>query len=127
MFRPDRDGTLTLLDFVKSVDTVYKELSLMRASVANNSKMDRAFEKIINAGFYFVVVCGVLSVIGVDPLVLFASVSGFILAFAFMVGAAAAKYFEGLLFILVSSTQVKEKVQSIGRLTSFSCAGASPL
>ena len=92
---------MTLLDFVKSVDTVYKELSLMRASVANNSKMDRAFEKIINLGFYFVLACVVLSVMGVDPLVLFASISGFILAFAFMVGSAAAKYFEGLLLILV--------------------------
>jgi hypothetical protein len=39
LFRPDREGNLTLLDFAKSVDTVYKELRLLRASVANASKV----------------------------------------------------------------------------------------
>jgi hypothetical protein len=63
LFRPDRDGNLTLLDFAKSVDSVYKELRLLRASVANSSKMDRAFERIINVAFYFVVGCIVLSVV----------------------------------------------------------------
>ena len=105
LFRPDRDGTLSMLDFAKSVDSVYKELTLLRASISNSSKMDRAFEKIINLAFYFVLFCVVLSVMGVDPLVLFASVSGFVLGFAFMVGAAASKYFEGLLFILVSDSR----------------------
>lgn len=35
LVRPDREGNLTLLDFCKSVDTVYKELRLLRASVAS--------------------------------------------------------------------------------------------
>jgi hypothetical protein len=39
LFRPDRDGVLTLLDFAKSVDTVYKELKMLRANVANASKV----------------------------------------------------------------------------------------
>jgi hypothetical protein len=39
LFRPDRSGNLMLLDFAKSVDTVYKELRLLRASVANASKV----------------------------------------------------------------------------------------
>jgi hypothetical protein len=101
LFRPQRDGSLSLLDFVKSVDSVYKELRLLRASVANSSKLDCAFEKIVNIVFYFVLGCIVLSIFGVDPLVLFASVSGFVLGFAFMIGSAASKYFEGLLFIFV--------------------------
>jgi hypothetical protein len=37
LFRPDRDGTLNMLDFVKSVDAVYKELRLLRAAVLNSS------------------------------------------------------------------------------------------
>jgi hypothetical protein len=41
LFRPDRDGVLTLLDFAKSVDTVYKELKMLRANVANASKVRR--------------------------------------------------------------------------------------
>lgn len=39
LFRPDRDGNLSLLDFAKSVDTVYKELRLLRASIANSSRV----------------------------------------------------------------------------------------
>jgi Mechanosensitive ion channel len=101
LFRPQRDGSLSLLDFVKSVDSIYKDLRMLRASVANSTKLDGAFEKIINIAFYFVLGCIVLSVFGVDPLVLFASVSGFVLGFAFMFGAAASKYFEGLLLIFV--------------------------
>jgi hypothetical protein len=41
LFRPDRDGNLSLLDFVKSIDAVYKEISLLRASVRNSQKLDR--------------------------------------------------------------------------------------
>ena len=37
LFRPDREGNLTMLDFVKSIDQVYKEIRLLRASVANSS------------------------------------------------------------------------------------------
>jgi len=86
LFRPDREGNLTLLDFAKSIDSVYKELRLLRASVANSSRIDKAFERIFNIFFYFIVGCVVLSVLSIDPLVLFASVSGFILGFAFMIG-----------------------------------------
>lgn len=92
---------LAQVDFVKSVDTVYKSLRLLRASVANSSKIDRAFENIFNIVFYAVVTCVILSQLGFDPLALFLSISGVILAFAFMIGSASSKYFEGLLFILV--------------------------
>lgn len=63
--------------------------------------MDRAFENIINVIFYLILFCIILAVIGIDPLVLFASISGFVLGFAFMIGAACSKYFEGILMILV--------------------------
>jgi len=39
LFRPDRQGNLSMIDFVKSVDTVYRELRLLRASVDNSSKV----------------------------------------------------------------------------------------
>lgn len=101
LLRPDREGNLTLLDFAKSIDAVYKELRLLRASVANASRLDKAFESIFNIFFYFVLICIIVASIGLDPLVLFASISGFILGFAFMIGAACSKYFEGLLLIFV--------------------------
>ena len=34
LFRPDRDGHFGILDFVKSIDTVYKEIRMLRASGA---------------------------------------------------------------------------------------------
>lgn len=48
LLRPDRDGRLSLIDFVKSVDFVYKQARLLRASVKNAQKIDRAFELLFN-------------------------------------------------------------------------------
>jgi hypothetical protein len=65
--------------------------------VSNERKLfqlDKAFETIVNIFFYIVLACIVLAALGIDPLVLFASISGFVLGFAFMIGAACSKYFE---------------------------------
>jgi hypothetical protein len=48
LFRPDREGYLTLLDFVKSVDSVYKEFRLLSASIENSSRLDKSFESLMN-------------------------------------------------------------------------------
>jgi small-conductance mechanosensitive channel len=101
LFRPDREGNLTMLDFVKSIDAVYKDFRLLSASIENSTQIDRAFENIFNIGFYAVVITVTLSQLGFDPLALFLSLSSVILAFAFAIGSASAKYFEGVLFILV--------------------------
>ena len=47
LFRPDRDGKLSMIHFVKGVDKVYREMRLLRASVTNSSKIDSAFENIL--------------------------------------------------------------------------------
>ena len=101
LFRPDRQGRLTCLDFVKSVDAVYKEFRMLGATIDNSSQIDRAFENIFNVGFYVVTFTIILSQLGFDPLALFLSLSSVILAFAFMIGSASSKYFEGVLFILL--------------------------
>lgn len=49
-------------------------------------QLDRAFESMFNVFFYLVVLFIVVAAIGLDPLVLFGSVSGFVLGFAFMIG-----------------------------------------
>lgn len=64
LFRPDRQGDLTLLDFVRSVDKVYKEFRLLDATIDNSSQIDRAFERIFNVLFYVVVACVTLSQLG---------------------------------------------------------------
>jgi small-conductance mechanosensitive channel len=51
--------------------------------------------------FYALVTTIILIQLGFDPLALFLSLSGVILAFGFIIGSASAKYFEGLLFILI--------------------------
>jgi len=38
LFRPDRQGVLSRLDFAKSIDTVYKQLRLLRASIGNSGE-----------------------------------------------------------------------------------------
>ena len=94
LFRPDREGNLTLIDFVKSVDSVYKRLRLLRASIENAGQIDKSAEKILNCVFYGVLIIIFLSIVNLDPLALFLSFSSIIVAFAFMIGSASAKYFE---------------------------------
>lgn len=126
LFRPDRDGSLSMVHFVRSVDKVYKEIRLLRASVSNSLKVDGQFEAVFDVGFYTVVLVVALYALGIDPLALFVSMSGLAVSISFskctnefgsvsfyrqrsliacrfpvVIGTASAKYFQGLLFILV--------------------------
>ncbi|CAJ1957658.1 unnamed protein product [Cylindrotheca closterium] len=101
VFRPNRDGSLSVLDFAKSVDAVYKEFRLLQASIENSAQIDRAFDAIFNTIFYVLVVVIIMSQLGLDPMAMFLSLSSVLLAFAFVIGPAASKYFEGILFILL--------------------------
>lgn len=64
IFRPRRDGVLTMLDFVKSTDKVYKEYRLLQASIQNSSQIDRAFENILNVFFYTILITIILGILG---------------------------------------------------------------
>jgi small-conductance mechanosensitive channel len=101
LFRPTREGELSVYDFVKSVDSAYKELRLLSAAVENSSQIDRASESIFNTLFYVIMTVVVLSRVGFDPMKLFLSLSSVILALAWLIGPASAKVFDGILFILV--------------------------
>ena len=101
LLRPDRQGNLSRLDFVKSIDTVYKQLRLLRASIANSAQVDQAFEKIINVFFYFFLVVITVAILGFNVWTVFLSFNTFFLGFSFLFGAAASNYFEGLLLIFV--------------------------
>lgn len=101
IFRPERNGAVSLVDFVKSVDNVYKELRMLRATVAGSMKIDTALESIFNVIFYVILACVILATMNINPLTLFLSLTSVVLAFAFMIGSASSKYFEGLLLIVV--------------------------
>lgn len=94
IFRPNHKGCLTLVDFCKSVDSIYKELRLLRASVRNSQKIDQSFERIFNVAFYTILICVCLALLGFDPLALFLSLSSFALAFSFMISRASSNYFD---------------------------------
>ena len=53
-FRPNREGQLSLLDFCKSIDGLYKELRMLRKNIANEARLNSAGEKILNFVFYFI-------------------------------------------------------------------------
>jgi hypothetical protein len=101
VFRPTREGDITLVEFVKSVDAVYKEIRKLRASIANEGKMNAGAEKLINALFYFILVFCFLSALGLDPVVIFGGLATSIISFSFCVSGASSDYVRGLLFILV--------------------------
>lgn len=94
VFRPDADGNVTLLDFARSVDVVYKDLRMLRASITNSQKIDRSIKTVINIVFYGILVVVILSQTGYDPLQIFLSLSGIVIAFSFMIRGASSAYFE---------------------------------
>ncbi|CAB9521546.1 Mechanosensitive ion channel protein [Seminavis robusta] len=100
LFRPDRDGLLGKLDFVRSIDEIYKGMRRLSLNVEDSGQIDKGVTFLCNVIFYFVIGAIVLQQLGVDPLQLFASFSSLILGFAFIFGSSSAKYFEGMLFIL---------------------------
>ena len=101
LFRPERSGFLTKLDFVSSIDDVYKDLRLFRASLANSSSIDDVFAMFINLFFYIVQVLIVLVILGYRQWGPIGSAFAFFFSFAFMFGPASSKLFEGILLIFV--------------------------
>jgi hypothetical protein len=101
LFRPARDGDIRLIDFCKSIDSLYKEIRKLRASIATESRMNAASETCINVVFYAILIMAALSVLGIDPVALFGFMATFILGFSFMISGASSDYFRGLLFILL--------------------------
>lgn len=101
VFRPTREGDISLVEFVKSVDAIYKEIRKLRASIANEGKMNAGTEKLINATFYFILAFLFLAALGLNPTVIFGGLAAFIISFSFCVSGASSDYIKGLLFILV--------------------------
>ena len=101
VFRPTRKGELTMLEFVKSIDSVYKELRILEASVENANKMNAASQEIIDSIYHFIVACITLAILGIDTLALLGSITAVVVGLAFMIGGATSNWFEGMLFMLV--------------------------
>lgn len=101
IFRPDREGNLTMLDFVKSIDNVYKSCRLLNANIYNSKYTDAAVESVVNALFWFCLIIFVLTELQLDPWAILLSLSSLIISLSFAFGSTASKYFDGMLFILL--------------------------
>lgn len=101
VFRPDNTGMLSLVDWCKSVDSVYKKNRLLSSSIQNATQIDRAYEHILNVAFYICLALVIFAILGISALEAVLSLSAVLVAFAFMIGSASASYFEGILLILV--------------------------
>lgn len=94
VFRPSREGKLSVLDWAKSCDAVYKEMRFLSSSIHNASQIDRAYERILNFAFYTVLGLVVLAILGISALSFVLSLSSVLVAFAFMIGPASSTYFD---------------------------------
>lgn len=101
LFRPDRKGNLTLLDFVRTCDHLYKKVKLFRATTANVTQLDDALENLLNVVFYTILTVVLLLVMQVDFLTVFSTLAGIILPLSFLFSTAASLYFQGVLLVLV--------------------------
>jgi hypothetical protein len=119
LFRPDRDGILTMIDFLKSVDKVYKEFRLIQASIENSGTVDRAFEMMVNYAFFTILWCVLFYICGMNPFKLFLSLSAFIVGFAFMIGGASSKFFEVSRCYSPRSHRFRDEAGSLTQLLHF--------
>jgi hypothetical protein len=127
VFRPNRDGTISMIDFCKSIDTVYKEIRKLRASIANESRMNVGAEMVISCIFYLILVLGALLVVCGDSeevITVFAGLFTFTIPFAFCFGGAAADFVRGILFILVQRPyDIGDRIAITGASESISGTG----
>lgn len=99
LFRPDRSGKVSKLDFVLSIDSLYKRFRLLRASIASSTQIELEYEHLVNSIYYFLLSACVLAICTLNPWLFVASVAAVLVPFAFCFGTAASKCLEGLLMI----------------------------
>lgn len=101
IFCPDKHGHINLVDFVQSIDCIYKRQLLLCRSMENFAAIDRAYERLINIVFFAFVVVVALVLLGFDPLAFILALSALIVSLTFLIGPAASVCFEGMLMILL--------------------------
>lgn len=93
LFRPDRDGNITLLNFIQACDNVYKDVRTFSATVANSAQLDDAVESMANGVFFFFLSIIVLNILGKFVVVL-TFWSSIIVPFSFLFKTAVSIWFE---------------------------------
>ena len=94
LFRPDRQGNISLIDFVRSCDRMYRRVRMFRATTLKSAQLDDAFERLVNFGFYFLLFFAVIVAIGLDATNIVAVSASVLLPLSFLFSASASKYVE---------------------------------
>ena len=95
LFRPDCDGNITMLNFLKACDKVYRRLRLFRATVVNSNQLDDALEIILNIFFYALLTCLILSFFfAINPTQIFLLTASITAPVSFAIGSTSSKWFE---------------------------------
>ena len=102
LFRPRKDGSLSLLSFVQGCDNIYRNLRLFRASVSNASVIDTVLESLINPVFYSMLAIIIALMMDIKISSTLTPASGLLISFSFAFGPACAKLFEVKLIWLLS-------------------------
>ncbi|CAB9520719.1 expressed unknown protein [Seminavis robusta] len=101
LFLPEKDNVIHQLEFVRSVDAVYKSLRFLRASIINSTKIDTVLENVFDMVFNGILAIIVMTLLGLNPWPLLVSFSTVMVSFAFSFGPSCAKYIEGMLMIAI--------------------------
>jgi hypothetical protein len=94
LFRPDAEGNISLLNFLRACDKVYKSLRLFRAAIVNSNQQDDALGVILNCFFYVLVVCLIMAIFAIDPTQIFLATASLSVSLSFAIGNASSKWFE---------------------------------
>mmetsp|Transcript_83 Transcript_83/g.359 ORF Transcript_83/g.359 Transcript_83/m.359 type:complete len:904 (+) Transcript_83:147-2858(+) len=97
---PDKEGLVYIVDFIGSIDEVYKKVRMLEHAVNNASHIDKSYEALVNIVFYFVVGVVCLHILGLNPWTIIIPLGAFIFSLAFMIGDAASQIFEGMVLVL---------------------------
>src|SRR3569832_669990 len=89
-------------------------------------QMDLAFEVFFNFFFNNDVIFILLAIIGVDPFKILASITGFFVGFAFMIGGACSLWFQGLLMVFFRRPfDIGDRIATSQPYTDTSTTGSS--
>ena len=94
LFRPERDGTLLMIDFIRSIDEVYKSLQCLKASIVGSSQIDEALGTLSLICFLFIMFLICLIILGVNLVALLTTMFSFITSISFLFKNASSDWFQ---------------------------------
>lgn len=102
LFRPDKDGALTLLAFVHSCDSLYRRLRYFLATVNNSASLDKVLEDLLNGVYYFILGLFLLSLLKYNAWSILLSLTSLLVSFSFAFGQTVSRFVQGIILIAMT-------------------------